>query len=177
MKIILQTKRLYAAVPSMESLENRAKLLCNREVSRFLGNGMPKSRGEVKEFLQKNIDHYDEHGFCLFDIYEKDSNQFIGDAGLIHEALNPQNPNVEVGYRLLKEFWGKGYATELTQAFIDVGFEEFKLDKIFAFCKAENVASANVMRKSGMKQNGKYLYGGKSECDSSVILAKKNYRA
>ena len=59
-------------------------LLSDKEVVKFLGNGQVKTEQEVHEFLTKNIAHYQQHGFCLFDIFEKESGQFIGDAGLIY---------------------------------------------------------------------------------------------
>lgn len=50
----------------------------------------------MEEFLQKNIDHYEDHGFCLFDIFDRQTNEFIWDAGLIYEALAPENQDIEV---------------------------------------------------------------------------------
>ncbi len=167
--IILQTDRLYAVIPTMESLENRYKLLSDQRACKFLGNGESKNMVEVESFLKKNIEHYEKFGFCLFDIHLKEGHQFIGDAGLIYEALNPENKNIEVGYRLLPEFWGRGYATEIAKAFIDWGFQEVGLSRIVAFYKPENTASFNVMQKIGMNYDGKALYDGKKECEMCGI--------
>ena len=163
--IILKTKRLIAKLPNQESLSNRYKLLSDPEVTRFIGSGKTSTESEVKEFLQKNIEHYQKYGFCLFDIFLGNTGEFIGDAGLIYEGLNPENKNVEVGYRLLKEHWGRGYATELAECFINWGFANCKLDKIVAYCDSNNAGSSNVMVKCGMKYKGKHLYAGKNECD------------
>jgi len=140
-------------------------LLSDAEISKFLGNGKPKTKSEVKELMQKNIEHYQKYGFCLFDVFLRSTGEFIGDAGLIYEALNSENKNIEVGYRLLKKHWNKGYATELARAFIKWGFDNFHFSRIVACCMPENAASSNVMKKCGMKYKGKYLYNGKHECD------------
>ena len=123
--IILETKRLKVSIPTTNSFNNRYKLLSDAEISKFLGNGKPKTKSEVKELMQKNIEHYQKYGFCLFDVFLRSTGEFIGDAGLIYEALNSENKNIEVGYRLLKKHWNKGYATELARAFIKWGFDNF----------------------------------------------------
>jgi len=167
--IILETKHLFASAPTEGSLNNRFKLLSDPLVTKYLGDGKAKTKSETEEFLQKNIQHYQEHGFCFFDIYNKKTKEFIGDAGLIYVALNKDNKDVEVGYRLAQKYWGKGYASELAKAFIEWGFEEFNLEKIVACCKEDNIASSNVMKKCGMDYSGKYLYNNTAECDIFVI--------
>ena len=169
MKKILETKRLIAYAPNKNSLDNRLKLLSDPEVARYLRDGNVQPKEVIEAFVKRNADHYHQFGFCLFDIYEKDTNEFIGDAGLIHLALNSKNKDVELGYRLAKKYWNKGYATELGEAFIKWGFEEHKLEKIVACCKEKNTASSNVMKKCHMQYGGKYQYNGTHECDIYFI--------
>lgn len=164
-KIILKTKRLNISIPNENSLDNRYKLLSDPLVSKYLGNGEPRTKEEVQNFLHKNIEHYQKYGFCLFDVFEKNTGNFIGDAGLIYESLNSENKNIEVGYRLHKEFWNKGYATELSDAFIKWGFDKFHFSQIVAYCKPDNISSSNVMEKCGLKYGGKHLYNKQTQCD------------
>lgn len=168
---ILQTARLNIFAPTFESFANKFKLLSSADVAKFLSNGKPKNETEVAEFLQKNIEHFQKFGFCLFDVFLKNSGEFIGDAGLIYESMNPQNQKIEVGYRLLPNHWNQGYATELADFFIKWGFENFHLKEIFAFCDTENSASSNVMKKCKMTYQGRHFYNGKKECDSYKIIS------
>jgi RimJ/RimL family protein N-acetyltransferase len=62
--------------------------------------------------------------------------------------------NIEVGYRLLPEYWGKGLATEGTKALIDYGFKDCKLEKVVAITHPQNKASQKVLLKCGLKQKG-----------------------
>ncbi len=57
---------------------------------------------------------------------------------------------IEVGYRLLKKFWSQGYATEMSKALIEYGFNQMKLDKIVGITHPENFASQNVLTKAGL---------------------------
>ena len=66
---LLETQRLIISVPTPSSFANRYKLLSDSKVTKFLGNGKPKTKLEVEEFLQKNIEHYQKYGFCLFDVF------------------------------------------------------------------------------------------------------------
>ena len=169
MKKILETKRLIAYAPNDSTLDNRLKLLSDPAVTKYLRDGSVQPHDVIGAFVQENSNHYQQFGFCLFDIYEKDTGEFIGDAGLLHLALNSDNEDVELGYRLAKQYWSQGYATELAHAFIKWGFETLGLDKIVACCKEDNNASSNVMKKCGMEYGGKYLYNGIHECDIYVI--------
>lgn len=165
-KVVLETKRLKAIIPNKKSLDNRYKLLSDPDIVKFL-SGKTQTKQQVRDYLDQHIKHYQKHGLCLFDIYTKDSNEFMGDAGLIYAGLNDKNKNIEVGYRLLKEHWGKGYATEITKAFLDWGFNKVHLDKIFAYINPKNAASHNVAKKCNMKYVGKCKYpsGTQPECD------------
>jgi RimJ/RimL family protein N-acetyltransferase len=73
--------------------------------------------------------------------------QVIGAAGLTHLA---DGPEIEVGYRFLREHWGKGYATEAARAALEFGLNELGLERIVAVTLPTNRASQNVMEKCGM---------------------------
>ena len=73
--------------------------------------------------------------------------EMIGVAGLQHLA---DGPEVEVGYRFLRNHWGNGYATEAARASIRFGFEELELERIVAVTMPTNRASRRVMEKCGL---------------------------
>jgi len=70
--------------------------------------------------------------------------------------LNMQGNTPEVGWIVHKDFWGKGYGTEMGRALLKLGFEEHNLHRIVALCDVENVASSRVMEKIGMTREGMF---------------------
>ena len=67
---------------------------------------------------------------------------------------------VDVGFRFLPQYWGKGFATEACQASVQFGFEVLGLRHIIAMVLPENLASIRVLEKVGMKPEGEILYEG-----------------
>ena len=78
--------------------------------------------------------------------------QLIGNAGIRMKALNDWE--ADIGYELDPRYWGRGYATEAADALLAFGFRELKLHRVWAQCIAENTASAHVLEKIGMRQEG-----------------------
>ncbi len=78
--------------------------------------------------------------------------QLIGNAGI--RTKTPDALEADIGYELDPSHWGRGYATEAAQALLAFGFRELKLHRVWAWCIAENTASAHVLEKIGMRQEG-----------------------
>ena len=127
---------------------------------RFIGNG-PQTEGEARITFDLLLKHQKNQGFSLCPVYEKESGKQIGFAGLIHLGLDEKSPDIEVGYWLLPPFWGKGYATELTKACINWGFQNLNTDFLVGIAHQENSASQNVLRKAGFELIGEVDYRGK----------------
>lgn len=119
------------------------------DVMKYIGKGV-RTESEVQDGLNKAMIHYEKHGFSLGNVYLKENRQFIGRAGLIYLGYNDAQPEVELGYALLKEHWGQGYAYELASASIDWGFKHLKLPKLVAVTRRENSGSRRVLEKAGM---------------------------
>lgn len=81
-----------------------------------------------------------------------EGHQLIGNCGIRME--HPDASEAEIGYELDPRFWGNGYATEAAQAIVRFGFQELDLHRISAWCIAENVASAHVLEKLGLRREG-----------------------
>ncbi len=97
-------------------------------------------------------------GFMAF---SKETKEFIGLGVLIHLELNHSNKDHEVGYRLPKNAWGQGYATEICKTLIQYGFETLKFKEIFGTTNPEHVVSQKVLLKCGLKKIGSSPnYGG-----------------
>ena len=111
----------------------------------------------------------EERGWGLWAVEKKDNNQFIGFVGL-HETLHelPFSPCVEIGWRLAREYWGLGYATEAAKCALDYAFTQLDLREIVSFTSVLNQPSINVMQRLGMKNTGHYFSHPKLPADSRL---------
>ena len=103
---------------------------------------------QVARRVNAVVKHWNEYGFGLWAAITKPSGEFAGFCGLQHLDNTPE---IEVGYRLAKRFWGMGLATEAARASLRFGFEELALDRIVAVVQPENVASCRVIEKIGLR--------------------------
>lgn len=118
----------------------------------------------------KSIDWFD-----FLPVFEKETNSYIGEAGII--SCNRNANRCEIGYNILPEYWGKGYATELTRFFVKYAFEFLKFERVEALVIQENVASCRVLEKSGFLLEGvlrnfsKSGNGYRNVCYYSIITS------
>ncbi|RYG33649.1 MAG: N-acetyltransferase [Chitinophagaceae bacterium] len=76
------------------------------------------------------------------------------------EEFNGRSLFYDLGYRFLKKFWGRGYATETARASVGYGFINMKLNEICGMADIENSASNRVLQKMGMSRTGTFLLDG-----------------
>lgn len=98
-------------------------------------------------------------GFGFWVVALKDSNQFIGITGL--HAVKPTlsfAPAIEIGWRLAKAYWGKGYATEAAHLALSCAFDELQLTNVVSFTSCINHPSEAVMKKLGMHKQPDHFY-------------------
>ncbi len=101
--------------------------------------------------------HFDEHGFTFYAMDLLESGEFIGFTGIVHAPLASWfTPCVEIGWRLRREAWGRGYATEAASACLGYAWDELALEKIYAYTAALNTRSERVMQKIGMSLAGEF---------------------
>ena len=111
--MLFQSERLYYRefVPSDDVL--MFALDSNPEVHTYLGNNPVTDISQVRVYLDSLIDQYKNNGIGRMAAFLKDTNEFIGWGGLkLERNVNGREQFYDIGYRLLPEFWGKGYATE-----------------------------------------------------------------
>jgi RimJ/RimL family protein N-acetyltransferase len=149
MCIFLETKRLILKTAELSDLDMLVALRSDFEIMKNTGYGGTQTKEEVREYLDFAISYQEKHriGFCL--VFEKESGNFIGEAGLFHLLFDDSQPEIELGYHLYKKFWGKGYGTELTKALIRWGFQHLSVNKLVSTTYPDNVASQKVLKKAG----------------------------
>ncbi len=151
----LTTERLVLRPPAPDDLPVWHAIYLDAEEVWY---GAPRSSlDENREKLTRQIAHFEQHGFGMCAVDLAASGETIGAAGLQHLEGGPE---VEVGYRFLKERWGRGYATESARASIDFGFDEVGLERIVAVALETNIASRRVLEKCGLREVGlTHVYG------------------
>ena len=109
------------------------------------------SREESDEFASEIRLRIDENGWGLWAVEEKKSKQFIGFVGLNQPRIElPFNPCIEVGWRLSKEYWGKGYAAEAGKKALEYAFDVLAINEVVSFTATINKRSEAVMQRLGL---------------------------
>jgi RimJ/RimL family protein N-acetyltransferase len=182
MQVFLETERLLLRRFTEDDLENLVELDSDPEVMRFITGGRATPREEVaNEILAAFLDHYERYaGYGFWAAVEKSTEGFLG---WFHfrPAEGAPPGEVELGYRLRRSAWGKGYATEGSRALIDKGFTEFGVERVVASTMVVNVASRRVMEKSGLRfvrvfhQPWPDSIEGEEEGDVEYALSKEEW--
>ncbi|GAB3198486.1 RimJ/RimL family protein N-acetyltransferase [Pontibacter aydingkolensis] len=153
MQIFVETERLILRelLPSDES--GIFELDSDSDVQRYLGNKPIKRVEDARKSIEFIRQQYLDNGIGRWAVIEKETNCFVGWAGLkfVREATNNHINYHDLGYRLIKKYWGKGYATESAKASLDYGFEKLKLKEIYSMADVNNIASRKVLEKVGLK--------------------------
>jgi [ribosomal protein S5]-alanine N-acetyltransferase len=136
----LTTERLALRRMTERDLDWLAALYADADVTQYLG-GL-KTRDQVADMMRTRIiEYYDAH-------------PGLG-AWSFHLINNIQGETIiQVGYGLLKPYWGKGYATEMAEAVLRHGFVTLGLPRIAGIANLPNVASQRVLEKVGLERNG-----------------------
>lgn len=111
--------------------------------------GGVRTREQSEQFVAHFDAHWKAHGFGPWTVRERDGGAFVGQVGLGHTIVAGR-AEVEAGFILAHDRWGRGYATEGAVAVRDDAFERLRLARLVAFVRPRNAASINVMGKLGM---------------------------
>lgn len=152
------TERLVLRPLEMSDALSLFKLDSDPLVMKYLGNQPLTDISQVYTYLENIINQYTQNGIGRWAVIEKSTNELIGWSGIkfIDEESNGYKTFYDLGYRLRPEFWGKGYATESSQAWIEAAESSFNINKLYASAHVENTASQNVLRKVGFEIKGTY---------------------
>ncbi|XQY91402.1 GNAT family N-acetyltransferase [Metabacillus sp. HB246100] len=147
--VYIETERVRLRRWKEEDLEPFGQLNADQEVMRYFPSTLSKE--ETKAFQRVIQKEFDEYGYGLYAVEEKDSQAFIGFIGFHRATFEADfTPCIEIGWRLKKEVWGKGYATEGARACLKFGFDELGFQDVYSFTTERNEPSKRVMNKLGM---------------------------
>jgi RimJ/RimL family protein N-acetyltransferase len=152
MRVFLETERLLLRRFTESDVANLHDLDGDPEVMRFVNGGKPVSRDVIREeTLPRFLRAYERfEGFGVWAAIERSTGKFVGWFEFYPRKVMVLE-EVELGYRLRRSAWGKGYATEGSRALIRKGFTELGVQRVVAETMAVNAASRRVMEKAGLK--------------------------
>lgn len=149
----LQTPRLYFRELRSEDAASMFELDANPAVHRYLGSQPLTDPAQSLALIHLIQAQYREFGIGRWGVFRRDTDEFIGWAGLkfIAGPLNGRTNVYDLGYRFIERHWGQGYGYEAAKAWLDHGFEVMKLPVISAYVDEQNTASRRIMEKLGMQ--------------------------
>ncbi len=137
--ISIKTNRLYLRLLQQDDIENLVALNSDPDVRRFLPDGV-QNREQTKARMENFLSFYKDHGLPCFVAFELDTGEIVGRGG-----FGPIENEIEVGYLLLKKYWGKGYATEILIALLAWAKQNIKTEYIIALTPLAHTASQRVI--------------------------------
>ena len=167
--IIARTEHLFLRHFHILDLEPMFHIFGDSEVMRF-GDGV-QTKEWIRHWLTNCLEHYyRQWGFGPYAVIEQSSREVIGYCGLFFFPDVNGQPEIEVGYRLARDKWGNGYATEAAQSVRDFAFQTLGVNRLIAMIDPENKASIRVAQKLGMRHAGEIKFKGYTHPDHVYMI-------
>lgn len=140
-KTILETARLSLREITHDDLDDLLQIWGDAETLRFF----PKTldRREMSEWIDRNLKRYESYGHGLWAVILKDTQQFVGDCGLV-----------------IKNFWGRGLAAEAARGCMDYAFNQLGRRRVISMIRPENIPSRRVAERNGLQIEKKLFWRG-----------------
>lgn len=157
----IETDRLILRQLEDNDCERMFLMDSDPEVMKYLGTPVASIQ-ESKEMIKMIQKQYEENGVGRLAVIEKESGLMIGWSGLklLTQPINNHVNTLDLGYRFIPEFWGKGYAMETAIAVLHYGFHELNADAIYAYADSGNTGSNYILGKLGFERTGEFEDSG-----------------
>lgn len=154
---LFSTPRLLAERLRPEHLPDLRLMDQNEQFMAKLGG--VRDEAATLRYLDRNLTHWTEFGFGIWILRDRPSGAVIGRAVLRHLEVEGVD-EVEVGYGFMPEYWGRGLATEVTRACVQIAQGRLSLRSVVAITLPSNAASQRVMQKSGLAYERRITHDG-----------------
>jgi RimJ/RimL family protein N-acetyltransferase len=155
----IETERLVLRLPRLEDVDEYAAAYADPETMRYLGDGSTATREQVEEGLPRWLERWEANGLGLFSVEHRETGRLVGRVGFLvwdtatwqvsDLALAAERAEVELGWMVVREHWGHGYATEAALALRDWGIAERGLTRLISLIRHGNDRSVRVAEKIG----------------------------
>jgi len=146
---LIETARLRLRIMTGDDADSLYSIWSDPEVMKFIPIVLFRTQKEVKDFIPMALQRWEDRGFGIFAVTDKENGQMMGYCGL--QYLD-ESPEVEIYYGFSKDYWGQGFATEAARAVLRFAFEEKKIEYIAGITHLENAASQKVLEKIGLEK-------------------------
>lgn len=153
MKVIIETERLIIREILPTDIDEMFELHSDPEVHIFLGNKTITSKEQIIEIIDIVRQQYIDFGVGRWAMINKKTDEFIGWTGLefVTKETNNHKNYYDLGYRLIKRFWGQGFAIESAFASLDYAFDKLNAKKVYAIADCKNEVSNKILKKVGLR--------------------------
>lgn len=148
----IETERLLLRKITLNDASDMFEYASNPKVSEYTMWSTHTSIEDTKYFLKSLTKMYKRRELVDWGIVHKAEKKFIGTCGFVEWSMT--HSRAEIGYALSARYWREGYMSEAVNAVIEFGFREMLLNRIVGRCEVNNIASARVMEKVGMRLEG-----------------------
>ncbi|MFN8411630.1 MAG: GNAT family N-acetyltransferase [Anaerolineales bacterium] len=147
---ILETSRLLLRLPVLDDANDIfQKYAQDQEVTKHLIWRPHENVNVTREFIRHCIQSWLSNTSFPWVVIRKNDDELLGMLELRIDTFR-----ADLGYVLAREYWGNGYATEITKAVVDWAMAQESIFRVWATCDVENLASARVLEKAGMQREG-----------------------
>ena len=149
LETVIETPRLILKVPSLKEFEPWCAFMADEEAAQYIGKAQPAS--VVWRNICSMAGSWQLQGFAMFSVFEKSTGRWVGRVGPWRPHQWPGN---EVGWGVIREVWGKGYAFEAALASMDFAVDVLRWDDIIHSIHPNNVASQKLAKRLGAINRG-----------------------
>ncbi|HEY9633092.1 MAG TPA: GNAT family N-acetyltransferase [Coleofasciculaceae cyanobacterium] len=154
---VIETRRLQLRHFTPNDADELYRIYSYPDLFKYMPNQQPLLWEQTRIVIDSLIESWQRHRFGVWAVIYKKNQELIGHCGL---KFLDNTLEIQMGYLLLKSYWGIGLGTEAAGVALKYGFEEASLERIVAIAKPENIASRRVMEKVGMKyEKNAHFYG------------------
>lgn len=175
---ILTTLRLSLVPFTIADVNGLNALNSDPEVMRYI-SGRPETLEETIAVVERVERRWQEHGYSWWSFKDRASGEIVG-AGAVQNLRREASPTpdlacpLELGWRLRRDHWKRGLASEAARAMADFAFDTLRAETLYAVCDPANAASARVMVRLGMESQGLQTWYGKSLSTYRITSAQWN---
>ncbi len=144
--VILETERLFLRQYKEEDMPFLHSIFSDSETMKYYP--APFSFEQTQNWIKKNQERYQEDGYGLWGICLRETDELIGDCGLVKQKVDDKT-EVEIGYHINKKYWSKGIASEAAKGCKEYGFYQLGLIKLISIIDPRNIPSIRVVEKIG----------------------------
>lgn len=146
-----ETNRLKIRKLELSDIDEWEQFFVNNPNIEYLGlDDSLDNQSQAEDWIKRQLLRYESNGFGHHALIEKESGKFIGQCGLLTQEIEGKI-EIELGYHILPEFWGNGFATEAAKKFKTFAFAEDICSTLISVIDIRNTPSQNVARKLGMQ--------------------------